>query len=87
MTHYSASSTDVRVDFFKPSGKWYVTESIKWIGEWHGKKQSIHEAFAQSLRNHFKNMPNRLIEMDAICINPYHEYTHPIQIKAGKWNN
>lgn len=46
MTHYSDNPADVRVDFFKPSGKWYTTESVRWTGFWEGNKQLIHKAFA-----------------------------------------
>lgn len=82
---YSENDSMVRVDFFKPSGKWYETEAVKWTGEWKSSTL-IHDAFAQSLRDHFKDRPNRLSEMDAICLEPYHENSHPIQIKAGGWN-
>ena len=87
---YNTDDSYVRVDFFKPSGKWYTTEAVKWSGSYlmpskQIRGQLIHEAFAKSLRDHFKNCPNRLSEMDAICIEPYHEYAHPIQLKAGEW--
>jgi hypothetical protein len=87
MSNYSNDPAMVRVDFWKPFGKWYCTEAVKWTGEWKGEKakQSIHEAFAQSLRDHFKDTPDRLSEMDATCLEPYHEYSHPIQIKCGGW--
>lgn len=85
MSNYSEDPSMVRVDFFKQSGKWYCTEAVKWTGEWKGDKQDIHESFKQSLRDHFKDTPNRLSDMEAICLAPYHEYTHPIQVKAGSW--
>lgn len=72
----------VRVDFFKPSGKWYTTEGMKWTGGWSGKKQLIHDAFAKSLKDH---LDDRLSDMDAICLHPYHEFEHPIMLKNGKW--
>jgi len=91
---YSEDPAMVRVDFFKPSGKWYTTEAVKWTGKWHGSTkdgiatrtdvQMIHGAFAQSLRDH---LGQRLNDMDAICLHPYHEHEHPIQLKAGSWNN
>ena len=80
---YSADYEMVRVDFFKPSGKWYTTEAVKWSGKWNGG--GILEAFAQSLRDHLHN--GRLSEMDAICLKPYHEHSHPIMIKNGLWKN
>jgi len=30
---FTEDETVVRVDFFKESGKWYVTEAVKWTGE------------------------------------------------------
>lgn len=86
---YSDDEAMVRVDFFKPKGKWYCTEAVKWTGEWSGdvkklgKACLIHEAFKQSLRDHFK-YGSRLEGMDAICLEPYHENSHPIIIKAGE---
>lgn len=83
MSNYSDDETMVRVDFFKESGKWYTTEAVKWIGY---TNIAIHEAFKQSLRNHFaKDNPTRLSEMDAICLEPYHEHRHPIMLKSGSW--
>lgn len=78
---YINDDSIVRVDFFKPSGKWYTTESIKWTGDYDGE---IFEAFAKSLRD---ALGTRLDDMDAICLEPYHKYTQPIQIKCGKWLN
>lgn len=78
---YSSDDAMVRVDFFKPSGKWYCTEAVKWTGKYdHGL---IHEEFAKSLRDH---LGGRLSDMDAVCLEPYHINEHPIQIKVGGWN-
>lgn len=85
---YSEDPAMVRVDFFKPSGKWYCDEAVKWTGMWTGDNnrggQSIHEAFAQSLRDH---LGNRLSDMDAVCLYPYHEHSHPLCIRNGGWLN
>lgn len=85
MTNYSDNPAMVRVDFFKTSGKWYTTEAVKWTGDWKSFSSLIHEGFKKSLQNHFELAPNRLSNMDAICLEPYHEYAHPIQIKNGGW--
>lgn len=79
MTHYSQDEDSVRVDFFKSGGKWYTAEAVKWTGAYRG---CIYEAFAKSLRDH---LSGRLADMDAVCLDPYHENAHPIQIKAGAW--
>ena len=89
MSHYSDDPAMVRVDFWKPSGKWYTTEAVKWTGKYRKENDdgwNIHEQFAKSLRDHFKDTPDRLSDMDATCLEPYHEYSHPIQLKAGSWN-
>lgn len=79
--NYSNDESMVRVDFFKPSGKWYTTEAIKWTGGYKGV--CIHTALSQSLRD---ALGDRLSEMDAVCLEPYHEYSHPVMIKNGGWN-
>ena len=85
--HYSDNPADVKVSFFKKSGKWYTDECVRWTGEYKGNKQLIHDAFAKSLRDHFRSSPGRLDKMDAVCLEPYHEHSHPIMIKGGKWND
>ena len=83
--NYSDDESSVRVDFWKPSGKWYTTEAVKWTGGY--KDVLIHDAFAKSLRDHFADHPNRLSDMTATCLEPYHEFSHPIQLRNGSWNN
>jgi len=83
MTHYSDNPDSVLVSFFKQSGKWYTDEAVIWTGAY---DHLIYDDFATSLRDHFKDNPQRLSNMDAICLNPYHENAHPIQIKNGGWN-
>lgn len=80
---YIDDDTMVRVDFFKPSGKWYSTEAVEWVGGYSGV--SIHDAFAISLRN-LHDYKVYYSEMDAVCLEPYHEHSHPIMIKCGGWN-
>ena len=79
---YIEDPARVRVDFFKSSGKWYTTEAVKWTGEWAREKTLIHDAFCQSLRDHLKN---RLKDMDAVCLHPYHELSYPLCIRNGGW--
>ena len=76
---YSNDESMVRVDFFKPSGKWYTTEEMKWIGY---DTENIHEAFALSLRKAFGM---HYTDMDVICLEPYHEHAFPLCFRNGGW--
>ena len=76
MGNYSNDPASVRVDFFKPSGKWYATEAITWTGG--GTGVLIHDAFRKSLED---SIGDKYTGLDAVCLEPYHEYSHPIMIK------
>lgn len=90
---YTTDDSMVRVDFFKPSGKWYYTEAVEWTGSFYGttvdgraslqEVQNPVDAFKQSLRDHLRN---RFQEMTAVCLEPYHEFSFPLMIKDGGWN-
>jgi len=73
--NYSSDDSMVRVDFFRPSGKWYSTEAIKWKMY---SRVPIHQAFKESLSEHCKG---RMVGMTAVCLNPYHEHAHPLMVK------
>ena len=82
---YSTNDRMVRVDFFKDSGKWYATEALLWDRyETHKVKnlkvevEAIHDTFKRCLR---KQYPNRYRGMIALCLEPYHEYSHPLMIR------
>ena len=86
MSNYTDNPAMVRVDFWRPSGKWYTTEAVEWAGNgFLDDAPPIHRQFKTSLREHFKDSPGRLSGMDATCLEPYHKNSHPIQIKAGSW--
>lgn len=70
---FTTKENMVRVDFFKPSGKWYCTEEVAFI-QYDGL---IHEAFRRSLN---ASVGGRLKGMTAVCLEPYHEYSHPISL-------
>ena len=71
---FSTDPEMVRVDIFKPSGKWYTTIALKWIGY---KDVLIHEAFESSMKIQH---PNNWDGMTAVCLDPYHEHSHPLMI-------
>lgn len=80
---YSADENMVRVDFFRESGKWYCSEAVKWTGEWTGKS-SILDEFARSLIQHLRDGGIRLSEMTAVCLEPYHEHSHPLMMTVKR---
>ena len=79
---YTTDETTIRVDFFKPSGKWYETVSIKWVAPYFASEMDIHEGFKRSLR---ASIGDRLRGMTAVCLEPYHELAFPLMI--DDWNN
>lgn len=78
---YTTDNSMVRVDFFKPSGKWYTTEAIRWTGGYYN--DNLIESFAKSLRD---SLGSRLSDMDAVCLEPYRDIGYPLMIKNGGWN-
>jgi hypothetical protein len=93
MGHYSDDADSVRVDFFKPSCKWYTTEAIKWTAEYSsdgygsptGKPRLLHDIFSGLLLSNLFNKETqrvRLAGMWAVCLDPYHEHTHPLMIRV-----
>lgn len=80
---YSSDPSMVRVDFFKPSGKWYVAEVIRWTGPY--DEGMMEDAFIISLRNHlYKDGKLRLSGMLAVCLRPYHKLEYPVMINVDE---
>ena len=83
---YTTEEGMVRVDFFKPSGKWYETEAMKWdeyfSKDRQGKIHLIHDIFLKCLYQQFQNQYDG---MWAVCLHPYHEHAHPLMVfKRGQ---
>ena len=81
---FSTNERMVRVDFFKPSGKWYATEAVEWTGEY-GDHSLIHWEYAKALHD-FLTIPEqhryRYQGMNAICLEPYHQNACPISLSV-----
>jgi hypothetical protein len=63
----------VRVDFFKPSGKWYATEEMNW----QGFTGEIYDLYKQNL---WRTFSERYKDTTAVCLEPYHEHAHPLAL-------
>jgi hypothetical protein len=77
MSNYSNEPYMCRVDFWKESGKWYTTEAVSFEGFYKG--HLIHDAFRLALNRHF-GAQYRLGGMTATCLEPYHEFSHPVSL-------
>lgn len=80
MTHYNSDPQNVRVDLFKPSGKWYTTVSIRMDRyEAHtpsGGYESLHDTVARCLREQLDGYRRKV----AVVLEPYHEHAHPVML-------
>ena len=86
MTNYSDNPGSVRVDYFKPSGKWYMTEAIK-MSDYFYKEIDIHRAVASALD---ASRPDRNAgwwkQFTVVVNEPYHKNAYPIMIVAENEN-
>jgi hypothetical protein len=80
--NYSDDVDSVRVDIWKQSGKWYETVALKWdrysSKDENGKiVELINDTFRRCMKEQY---PGNWKGMRAICLEPYHENSHPISI-------
>ena len=73
--NYSDEPGHCRVDFFKPSGKWYDTIVVDFTGLY--DEPVIHNALKKAL---IKSVGNHYKEMQAVCLEPYHKHEHPVSL-------
>ncbi len=87
MSNYSDDPESVRVDFFKLSGKWYTTESVK-MEIYSSVIAPVRDALIEALVKHLKKPDGsiRFAGMWAVCLNPYHEHAHPQMVKVPSGN-
>lgn len=76
MSNYSEEANSVRVDFFRPSGKWYETEAVRWLGY----DGPIYAEFKNSLENH---LGGRYSGMTAVCLEPYNVNAFPLMLEIN----
>ena len=70
---YTTKENMVRVDLFKPSGKWYCSVELEWL-----------DYFTSDLRGHLKEQlelqHGKYEGMYAVCLHPHSEFEHPIML-------
>ncbi|MDF2915877.1 MAG: hypothetical protein K0S70_94 [Microbacterium sp.] len=76
MTHYTDNPGMVRVDYYKPGGKWYMTEAHD-MSEFYDDSD-IHEAVRQMLKKADRYLPHFTI----VVQEPYHRNAYPVMLIA-----
>jgi hypothetical protein len=70
----------VRVDLFKPSGKWSESFAID-MGEFYNELL-IHDAVTKAwLKTREIQDPLHWKEWTLVCLEPYHKHSHPVIIR------
>jgi hypothetical protein len=77
MSNYSDDPADCRVDFYKPSGKWYTTERISFAGLY---DKSPNDALRVALK---AQIGGRLVGMFAVCAEPYVKNPFPTMVQIA----
>lgn len=89
MTNYSINPGHVRVDFFKPGGKWYMTERIDMSRFYHSRSfydqgmsgvgGPLHNAVDAAGYTQFQGtwVISRK-QFITVVLEPYHDLSHPI---------
>jgi hypothetical protein len=75
--NYTNDTHMCRVEVFKPSGKWYMTEAVSFEGLYHDV-----DGYRKGIDRHFRGRANG---MWAVCFDFYseNEFPHMIQISAS----
>ncbi len=76
MTNYSDNPGHVRVDYFKASGKWYMTETLD-MNEFYDR-WDIHKAIQYAMQEQEMWRPH----FTQVILHPYHQNAHPIMFVA-----
>lgn len=74
---YSNNPGSVRVDFFKPGGKWYMTEDLDMARFW-GFGITPHEAVEAALEAKGRNLKH----FTRVVLKPYHKSAYPVMLVA-----
>jgi hypothetical protein len=78
---FSINNSNVEVNIFRATGSWYTTLELRWdrfSSEKDDTIELIHETFRRCLREQY---PEFCCDTIAVCLEPYHEYSHPILIE------
>ncbi len=81
MTHYAENPGSVRVEFFKPGGKWYMTEAWDMSRYWNFKHTPI-DAVEAMLKDDARGA-RLLTQFIVVVQDPYHVHEYPVCLVPG----
>lgn len=78
---YTNSESMVRMDFFKATGKWYMTEAVDMVGMYeHG--DGPYGAVKEALKIHNTKRGSPISkEFFVVCLEPYHKMAFPVILR------
>lgn len=77
--HFSENPGSVRVEFFKPSGKWYMTEALDMRDFWKSGPGNLSPSDAVRSALLRTERGARLLEQFIVVVfEPYHEQAYPV---------
>lgn len=82
MTHYSDNPGMVRVDYFKPGGKWAYTHVVDMYNYW--DLPSVHDAVRNALRDAGRVTDENYYTI--VVLEPFHKHAHPVMIGGRTLN-
>lgn len=86
MGNFSRNSAKVRMDIFKPSGKWYDFFEVD-MGDFYHEdliNKAVKNAFKDKIKTDFKNAQDyfdKHKDWYLVCLEPYYENNYPIMIQ------
>lgn len=75
---YDVNDNMVRVDRFKPRGKWYDTLAVDMAP--HYRNPDLHDAVRLAIQDKYPDM--KIGSWTFVCLEPYHQNSHPVMLKA-----
>lgn len=85
MTNYSNNPGMVRVEFFKPGGKWYMTEAWD-MSLWYNHGPTVIDA-VQAMLNANERGSKLLPQFIVVVQDPYHKQEYPVCLVPGMNGN
>lgn len=85
MTNYSENGASCRFEFFKASGKWYMTEAVDMTGFYNidiGPRDGVIAAWVKRCESLGREPHD---DFHIVVSEPYHKNAYPVMLVAGTY--